>query len=551
MRSWLAVVLAACAGQPAFPLREPLATDPDQRPFAPMPAVYWSPLVWDGVDNTLFARVSRGLAIDVGAEAANVNSVDEVADSSWFQNRGATSVDGAALGGCTHDDLLPDDVVDGGWTIDHGKDEGATPGFRVTVPDKGKYLLKADNDRQLERNSAASVIGNALYHAAGFNAPCEQVVYVRRAQFVLKPGLTITDNSGVAKPFNEAALRKVLASSSRRGDRVRMEASKWLPGVALGPFRYIGTRADDRNDIIAHQDRRELRGSRILAAWMSHFDAREENSFDTWIAVDDSQPRGAGYVRHYILDTNDAIGGEADPPEFTSRLGLSYYLDFADVGHDFITLGADERPWERVRRVRGREKFGYFTADSFDPATWKPGYPNPAFSRMTERDAAWMARIIARITPEQIRAIAVAARFGDPSDVDYITGVLLARRRTILSRYLNRLSPIADVRVEADGTISATDLAIATGVARRGAAQFRVVQRSGTGTRDLPVDVDPCSGHLRFAPVAMAGDASRDDDAQRITIFDVTGAGGPLEIHAYDLGRRGFRVVGLVRRDPG
>ena len=549
-RSLAIVVVAACAPSARpFPLRDPLAIDPDRMPVAQMPAVYWSPLVWDGVDNTLFRPVARALSVDVGAEAANANSLDEVADSSWFENRAALSPDDAARGACTADDLLPDDVADGTWIIDHGKDNGATPGFRVVVPGKGTYLLKADNPRQPERNSAASVIATAIYHAAGFNTPCEQVVLVRREQFTLRPHLTATDNSGVARPFDEAALHRVLTLYAPRADgRVRMEASKWLPGVALGPFRYVGTRADDPNDVVAHENRRELRGSRLLAAWLNHFDAREQNSFDAWIAVDPARPRSTpGFVRHYILDTNDALGGEADPDAFTSRLGNSYYVDFADFWHDFLTLGVDERPWERVRKVPGREKFGYFTAADFDPGAWKSGYPNPAFARMTARDAAWMARIIARISPAHVRAIVAAARFADPTDADYIAGVLVARRRAILERYLVQRSPIADVRVEASGAICATDLALASGIVPADRCAFGVVARRGRHRAALPVSIER-TGRVCFVPRATAGDAMRADDRRRITVFELhDGVAGALEIHAYDLGARGFRVVGLVR----
>ncbi len=547
----LAVVAAACASSPRpFPLRAPLVIDPDNVPVTKMPKPYWSPLVWDGVDNTFFAPISRGLSVDVSAQAANANSLDEVADSSWFENRAPRSPEEVARGACAPDDLLPEDVADGAWVIDHGKDEGASLGFRVIVPGKGKYMLKADNPRQPERNSAASVIATTLYYDAGFNTPCEQVVFVRREQFTLKPHLSVTDNYGNTRPFDEAALRRVLAASGRREDgRVRMEASKWLPGVPLGPFRYVGTRADDPNDVVPHENRRELRGSRLLAAWLNHFDARDQNSYDAWIALDPAHPRSTpGYVRHYILDTNDSIGGEFEPQDFTPRLGYSYYWDFGDVAHDFLTLGAEERPWERVHKAPGHEKFGYFSADDFDPESWKSGYPNPAFERMTERDAAWMARIIARFTPEHVRAIAASAHFANPADLDYIVSVLLARQHAILARYLVRLSPIADVHVEPTGAICATDLALASGVVDARRFAFTVVESRDGGRTRLPVEVER-SGRVCFVPHSTAGDTLREDDHRRLTVFEVSdGVAGLLQIHTYDLGCNGFRVVGLVRK---
>ena len=293
------------------------------------------------------------------------------------------TVDELTRGACVDSQLLPDPPKDGEWLVDDGKGNGSSPGFRVTIPGKGKYLLKADS-KPPERSTAASVVGAAAYNAVGFNTSCEQIVYFKRSALKLKPGLKSADNTGVVKAFDEAALDAVLKDASKRGDLIRMQASAWLPGHLIGPFRYEGTRKDDANDIIDHKERRELRGGRILAAWLDHFDAREQNSMDTWIAdnkaVDDSSP---GYVRHYYLDTSDCLGSEWAWDGISRRLGYSYLLDWADIGTDFITLGIPRRTWDRIERTKGREKFGYYDVAYFVPDEWKNEYPNPAFGRMS------------------------------------------------------------------------------------------------------------------------------------------------------------------------
>jgi hypothetical protein len=567
--SGIAIAISCAGGPRPFALRAPLLVDTDTQLVSVAcqpepstkepararcaPAEYMSPFVWDQVDNLVFAPVSRALSIEVGGEAANATSLDEVADSSWFENRiGATplSIEQQTLGACKPEDLLPDDVADGAWLVDHGKDNGSTQGFRVDVPGKGRYMLKADDPGIPERASAASVIGAALYNAAGFSTTCEQVVLIRRAQLALKPDLTITSNAGVTAPFDAAALDATLASSTQVAGRTRMQASKWLPGLPLGPFRYVGVRDDDPNDVIAHEDRRELRGSRLLAAWINHWDAREQNSMDLWLARDARMARSSpGYVRHYIIDTSDAIGGGITSRAATLRLGKAYLVSLPDVMLDFITLGAIERPWDRARPMIGREKFGLFSVRDFDPEGWRGLYPNPAMLRMTERDGAWMARIIARFTADDIRAIAGAGRFADARDTDYLAKVLIDRQHEILVRYLTRLSPLSDVHAVGADQLCAVDLARSSMAVPADQFHYRIVE-IGAGQRlELAATLAP-DGLVCFRPKSLARSELADNASERRVSFEIRNgtAAGPLEIHTYDLGPRGMFVVGLNRR---
>jgi hypothetical protein len=568
--------VACGAGDRAFPLREPMTVDTDMRPvtvacresptpkdphsISCAPDVYVSPLIWDGTDNMLFRPLSEAVGIEHHGEAVNVNSLDEVPDSSWFTNRiGAhpMSTEDVIRGACSPALILdPDGAADGTWLIDHGKDNGSSPGFRVKIPGKGKYLLKGELPEQPERPSAASAIGAALYSDVGFNTSCEQVVYFRPSLLKLTPGLTHKGNFGGTEPFDQKVVDKILADSPHRGGLVRMQASAWLPGYLIGPFSYTGTRGDDPNDIIPHDDRRELRGGRLLAAWLDHFDAREQNSMDTWIteshagkAKPDASP---GHVVHYYLDTSDCLGSEWDWEQISRRLGYSYVADWGDTARDLVTLGIPTRPWDRVRRTPGQEIFGFFNAKDFEADEWKNEYPNAAFSRMTERDGAWMARILARFTPEMVDAVAGMGKFSDPAKTAYLASVLKGRLDKILNRYLTRLSPITGVHVEGTDRLCAEDLAETRRL--RSPEEFRYRARLSNGPSAAELSVTRLPEGICVALPHVAADGGSPDDAAKRYVHVMLEDGvarGPLVASLYDLGpTRGYRLAGIERPEP-
>jgi hypothetical protein len=572
--TWLGLFLAtACGGERRFPLREPLwrdtdlqavsvpctarPSDEDPQHIACAPEPYESPLAWDGADNMVFRPVTRVFALEAPDQAVNVNAFDEVPDSAWFENRiGKRHPSRAELlrGACTPEQMLSEPPAPGGWTIDRGKTNGASLGFRVRTPQGGKFMFKNDAPGQPERATAASVIGAAIYHAVGYFTSCEQIVYFDKRALHLNPGLTVTDNSGVTRAFDGAALDHVLSEANRRAEQYRMQASGWLPGYLIGPFRYERTRSDDPNDAIAHDDRRELRGGRVLAAWLNHFDAREQNTMDSWIASNpgaghDSSP---GYVRHYYIDTSDSFGSEWSWDGVSRRLGRSYILDWGDIAYDFVTLGTQTRSWERLSRRPGFELFGYYGADEFDPDGWKNEYPNPAFSRATEHDNAWMARIMSRLEPDEIPALVALGQFSQPAHAAYLANVLEARLQKILQRYFSELSPLADPQLSARGELCFTDLARRRGVWPETRFEYSADVTTETETRALPVQRGAAGrvcvqlAHRSFAPELEPGAAAR---YLTVTLSNLA-ARQPLRAHLYDLGARwGFALVGLERVD--
>jgi hypothetical protein len=566
MRYALALLsFVACGAETKFPLRDPMwrdtdlasvnvrcrneptAKDPQHIACAPEP--YDATIYWDAADNLVFRQVSEALGIVTSHESVNVNSLDEVPDSSWFTNRigiNALTPEELAMNACSSEQLLdPEQAKPGSWVIDKGKGKGSTPGFRINVAGKGKYLVKVEGVGLPERQVAATIIGEAVFWAAGYNASCEQALWVHPSIFKLMPGLRATKgNFGDEYAFDQAALDEMLAKSTHKGDLVRMSASAWVPGYNLGQFRYAGTRSDDPNDIIPHEDRRELRGARLLAAWIDHFDSREGNSLDTWIAdnkdVPDSSP---GHVVHYQIGTSAALGSTwgwvADAPwtdRVSRRLGYAYVLDGGALAADFFSLGIPTRTWDVNHPAKGHELFGYMNVEDFNPETWKNEYPNIAFSRMSERDGAWMARILARFTPELVATLAGMAKLSDPANTKYLAAVLEGRLERILDRYLLRLSPLANLKVDGD-KLCGVDVAEQRSV--RDPSRFHYVARVQGGVA-LP------TARAEGGSVCVTLPHLGERTYLRVVIEDSV-AKYPLVAHLYDLGSS-FKLVGVERK---
>lgn len=574
------VALGACAHDPRrYALRPVVTRDQDldnvaldckgkDAKKAPCIATYESSFAWDGADNIIFRPVSEGLILKPRGEARDVNAFDEVPDSSWFTNRiGAHGMtdqeveDGYCKPGKTLD---AKGAKEGAWLIDHGKDNGANPGFRVNV-DGVKYMLKMDftDDHQGERGTAATAIATRFYWAAGWFTSCDSIVWFKRSILKLKDGLTIMGNVGKPKKFDEKLLDKMLEKTVHRGDLLHAAASRWVPGIPVGPFRYQSTRDDDPSDTVPHEHRRELRGARIIAAWLNHFDTREQNSMDTWMPENmseiadghkDPPPINKGYLRHWYIDLGDCFGSEWTSAEISKRLGYAYVLDWEYMGKDFITLGIPERPWDHNAHTPEAPIFGYFNVEDFEADKWRGEYPNPAFSNMTEGDGAWAARIIARFTPSQIQAAVRAGDFSEPAYSAFLVKTLLGRQRKIEARYFSILSPITDVKTTGN-QICATDLARSTDTWKGEYFHYAASIVRGHERDRKPlggIDVQDEGKLCVNVPSTQPDGGKPDNDADRYVVVQIANgiAKTPLELHLYDLGpKKGMQLVGIERRD--
>ena len=100
---------------------------------------------------------------------------------------------------------------------------------------------------------------------------------------------------------------------------------------------------------------------------------------------------GRGHIKHYMFDFGSILGS-GTVYEQRLRAGNEYIYEPKPGWRTLATLGLYVRPWILINYPDVPPSIGRFEGDAFDPAAWKPEYPNPAFRNMRPDDAFWGAR---------------------------------------------------------------------------------------------------------------------------------------------------------------
>ena len=308
--------------------------------------------------------------------------------------------------------------------------------------------------------SGAEVIGAAIYHALGYNVVQGWAVDVDPARITIASTATIVDMRGRKREMRREDVDHILERGARLPNgKYRATLSRFADGKPLGYFKYFGTRPDDPNDIHPHEHRRELRGSRVFAAWLNHDDSRGLNSLDML----EGEP-GRQYIRHYMFDFGSIMGSGSTVPQ-TQRAGNEYILEWTPAFKTLATFGLYVRPWILVNYWEGAKSVGRFEGDFFDPIGWRPEYPNPAFDNMRADDAFWAARLVSRFSNEAIRAIVGKAQYSEPGAADHIVATLITRRDKVLRSWLTATNPLVNAKLDGNGVLTFENAAVAAGVA--------------------------------------------------------------------------------------
>jgi len=304
----LLLILAAAASLQAqrFYPDDPLTAEPPPRD-AGKPArrklsdwydLFWHILATPGEKQPLAGPPIR---------AKNVNTLGDPMDGAWYERRHywrrMTLEELQRGAGGTAPPVAP-------FTVIAAKGEGITPGFTILDAKKRRFFVKLDPKSNPEMMTAAEVISDRFFYALGYHVADEYLVEFHPRDLIIQDRLTFINQHGVERPFTRRNLTELLLKAPELpGGRYRAVASLALEGQPLGPFRWFGTRADDPNDTVPHEHRRELRAAHVFFAWLDHDDSRAINTLDTLISRN-----GKTFIRHHLLDFGSTLGSGATSP---------------------------------------------------------------------------------------------------------------------------------------------------------------------------------------------------------------------------------------------
>lgn len=439
------LLLSASAAGPAGPIFFP--DDPIQ--MMPAPASVGKILVhkidqpYDFITNSVQWKPRPA------GPAEGVNTLGDPPDSAWYTNRhGSHRMTREELqrGTTQEPPVAP-------FTIVGGKTEGITPGFRMEDAKGRLYFVKVDPMSNPEMATAADVIASRFLYAIGYNVPENYIVRTQLSDMRLSDKAKISTDNGHSRKMTWSDVEQISKAIPHYSDgSFRLMASLKIGGESVGPFKYVGTRTDDPNDLVAHENRRDLRALYVFFSWLNNTDARAGNTYDAVV-----KENGISFIKHYLLDFGSALGSDGDSPKDV-RLGNEFMI--ATPGaflRSAATLGLRPKHWETMH-YPDFPAVGNFTSEGFEPDQWKSDYPNPAFLSRQPEDDFWAAEQVTAFTSDDIRAIVETAEFSDPLVVEYMTNTLADRRDKIGRAFFAKVLPLDHFRVE-NGELRFDDLA--------------------------------------------------------------------------------------------
>ena len=446
----IAGLVAGCGSSRPYTLGPVKTEDPDRTPI-PEPAETAENMYWDRINLSLFEqvekptnlnwtgrKVGRWLGLAGPDEADNVNVMDEPPNSSWYTRRHYyrdMSPRELAIGPNDRDTtgVAAGPDTSRSWTVVSGKSEGASRGFVIRDARGDTYVMKLDGPDYPGLATSAEVISTKILYGAGYFVPQNTVTFFDPDQLRVGESATI-DRGNAERPMTKEDLKELLAPYPRTANgKIRILASKFVDGKPLGPFDFYGTKDDNPNDRVRHEQRRELRGLSVISSWLHDTDRRAANTLRVY--TDDR------YVRHYIFDMGSTLGANASSPKKPVH-GQAYMIDQRKIPLALLGLGGYDFPWWQYDRTPRYPSVGYYPVEAFDPGEWVMSYPNPAFEERTRRDAFWGAKMVMSFRDDDLEAIVETAQMPDPEAEAHLLDLLKKRRDKVGRYWFRRINPL-------------------------------------------------------------------------------------------------------------
>jgi len=188
---------AASAAGPRFYGDDPIAREPESRSAAGAKSL----------DISLFYEYAYNLFVESrrhqsNTRAGNINTADEVPDSSWFVNRIDTETitpQRLARGPNVGPPPAPEK-----WTLLREKSAGTNPGFTARDAHGETWFLQFDAPEFPEGSTGAVEVATKLFWALGYNQVETFLTRFDPARVEIDPKATIKRPSGERTPFTRA-----------------------------------------------------------------------------------------------------------------------------------------------------------------------------------------------------------------------------------------------------------------------------------------------------------------------------------------------------------
>lgn len=390
--STAALVVVACSSRPArFRDADVVSTVVDDNPI-PLPlraevpdwARYTDAYVRRAVVGALDPRRAR--------DSVDVNALDEVPTSSWFDANRPPLLDGYASKGLP---VAP--------FSEQARDEKRDERRAVVDAAGQRWEIVTDEPDHPGLRTGAGAISSRLLYALGYYA---------------------TDAHIVSLPNEPRAL--AVRWPSARAPYSKSET------FDLGPTVSTGTRLDDPNDVVPHEERRSLRALGTVAAWIGLDQIRSESLRDVYVGTP-----GTGFVQHQIVSLEHAIGGGA------LRSALNGDED-GDPPHN---------AWVALGTLGFAPKEGPDPADTPSPSVgifplhvklteYGLSVPFPAAQDALLGDVYWAAKRVSRVPDGTIVDAIAGAEHESVAVREYLQRALQTRRDDIARFVMSLVTPL-------------------------------------------------------------------------------------------------------------